>query len=66
MAKRQIGTCAFDKGDKCSALTAKNCEGCGFFKTEAHLAAGRKRADKRIKALPKERQRRIYDHYYSK
>ena len=58
--------CAFDEGNSCSALNAKACEGCHFFKTEAALEYGRKNAEKRIKTLAPEHQRQIYDSYHKR
>lgn len=49
--------CAFDEGKKkCRALTKKECKGCRFFKTEEELAAGREKAEERIKSLGAEDQ----------
>ena len=59
--------CAFDMGvGRCSALKDKCCEGCTFFKSKERLEEGIKKADKRVKTLPKRQQQYIYDKYYSK
>ena len=59
--------CAFDEGEwKCSALTKKRCKGCSFFKTEEQLAAGREKAEERIRELSGEHQRQIEDTYHNK
>ena len=59
--------CAFDEGEwKCSALTKKRCKGCSFFKTEEQLAAGREKAEERIKELYAEEQIRIEETYHQK
>ena len=44
--------CAFDKGNKCAALTCKMCAGCRFRKTKQELDSGRRKARKRISTLP--------------
>ncbi len=41
--------CVFDKGNKCGALTKKDCEGCNFYKTKDQLINGRKVAIKCLK-----------------
>lgn len=59
--------CAFDMEEgKCAVLTEKSCEKCSFFKSKERLEEGRKKAEKRMKSLPKEQQAYIYDKYYSK
>ena len=58
--------CAFDCGRKCSALTEKKCGGCNFRKSADELAAGRKKAAKRLGTLPDEQQRRLRDSYHNK
>ena len=57
--------CAFDKGAGCAALREKQCDGCSFYKTQAQLTEGRKRADERIESLPVEQQVYI-KHKYKK
>lgn len=56
--------CAFDKGNKCSALRYRNCERCSFRKTREELAAGREKARERIENLPKEQYDAIMQTYY--
>ena len=35
-----VKKCAFDRGEDCGALNAKECRGCHFFKTERELQEG--------------------------
>ena len=44
--------CAFDRGEKCAALTEKKCLNCRFFKTKEELAAGREKAYDHVQHLP--------------
>ena len=57
--------CAFDKGNKCSALTAMECSRCAFRKTAKQLAEGRKKADARVRSLSEIERQYIFDKYYS-
>ena len=57
--------CAFERGETCAALVAKECVGCNFFKTQDELDRGRERADDRIDALPEERREHIKKKYRS-
>ena len=61
-----MNKCAFDVGEKCSALTEKNCTGCRFRKTEEEFTHGRKKALVRLKTLPLDIQLYIYGKYYGK
>lgn len=56
--------CAFDKGNKCSALREHNCEKCSFRKTQGELVKGREKARERIENLPKEQHDAIMKKYY--
>ena len=56
--------CAFDREEKCSALTKKSCEGCAFFKSKEKLEEGREKAQKRIRKLPLSMREYIFDKYY--
>ena len=51
--------CAFDKGAGCAALSEKQCDGCSFYKTQAQITEGRKRAEERIASLPEEQREHI-------
>ena len=51
--------CAFDKGAGCAALREKQCDGCSFYKTQAQIAEGRKRAEERIASLPEAQREHI-------
>ena len=51
--------CVFDKGMGCAALREKQCHECSFYKTQAQLTEGRKKADERIASLPSEQQAHI-------
>ena len=57
--------CAFDKGETCDALIAKECSGCRFFKTQDELDRGRERADDRIASLPEDLRDKILKKYRS-
>lgn len=58
--------CAFDLYPaKCSALTSKVCENCPFRKSSEELAAGRKKARRRLHSLPEETKTWIVDKYYT-
>lgn len=56
--------CAFEHGEYCDALTAKNCERCSFRKTQDELDAGRKKALCRLYMLPSGKLRKITSKYY--
>lgn len=56
--------CAFELGNKCVALTTKECEGCNFRKTQAEIEKGRKKAKKRFNSLPEELQTYIKEKYF--
>lgn len=56
-------SCAFEFGNKCVALTAKECKGCHFRKTQTEIEKGRKKAKKRINSLPEETQAYIREKY---
>lgn len=59
--------CAFDRTEEeCSALKVKTCKGCGFFKSEEKLFAGRENADRRVSTLPEDFRKYIYDKYYAR
>ena len=66
MGKKITGVCVFDDDKKCKALNIKKCNGCNFFKTDLQLEKGRKKAEERLKSLPKEQQRHYKDSYYNK
>lgn len=57
--------CAFIDGQNCRALKEKQCIGCRFCKTTEALNEGRKKAEERIRALPKHVQKEINRKYYS-
>ena len=46
-----VKKCAFDRGEDCGALNAKECRGCHFFKTEKELQEGREQAEARVLKL---------------
>ena len=58
--------CTFDKGDKCVALTKRDCEGCPFRKTKEELLEGRRRAKARRDKLPAHERQAIEEKYYGK
>ena len=43
--------CAFDRGEDCRALNAKECRGCNFYKTEEELREGRDKAEAKVLRL---------------
>lgn len=58
--------CAFDLYPaKCTALTSKNCENCPFRKSSEELAAGRRKARRRLYSLLDEAKTRIVEKYYT-
>lgn len=59
-----MNKCAFDREDHCTALNAKQCKGCHFYKTEYELKEGRQKALDRLSSLPKSKQIRIARKYY--
>ena len=61
-----MNDCAFCNGNKCVALSKKQCIGCHFHKTKKELEEGRKKAKKRICTLPRELQIHIHQKYYAK
>ena len=58
--------CAFDKGDKCVALTTHDCEKCSFRKTKDELLAGRRKARAMLEDLPQEQREAIQKKYYGR
>lgn len=58
--------CAFDREEKCTALTVKECEKCTFRKSKDELNEGRERAKDLLERLPREQREAIYDKYYRK
>ena len=58
--------CAFDREEKCTALTVKECEKCTFRKSKDELDEGRERAKDLLERLPREQREAIYDKYYRK
>lgn len=61
-----MNNCTFDKGDKCTALNARNCEGCAFRKTKEELNEGREKAKAMLDRLPKEQYEAIKNKYYGR
>ena len=61
-----MNKCAFDRGDNCVALSAKQCVACPFRKTEEELNDGRQKATDRLISLPKSTQIHIARKYYGK
>lgn len=59
-----MNDCVFNNGDECTALKAKQCEGCVFRKTKEELIAGRTKAINRINNLPERTRARIIRTYY--
>ena len=60
--------CAFDKENGCAALKEKPCmigKPCSFFKSREKLEEGRKKAMKRVRSLPINQKRHIFDKYYT-
>lgn len=57
--------CAFDRGDECSVLEFKKCQGCRFFKTDEQVKKSREKSEARISALPATTRRRILNKYQS-
>lgn len=57
--------CAFDRGEYCDALVARECNGCSFCKTQDELDRGRERADDRIDTLPEDVKDKISKKYRS-
>lgn len=55
--------CAFDMDEICIALREKSCSNCSFYKSEAKLKEGRRKADERIEHLPLETKTRIFRTY---
>lgn len=47
-----ISDCAFNKKGECTVLKETKCNKCSFRKTQKQLDEGRKRAKRRINALP--------------
>lgn len=60
-----MNKCAFDRDCICTALSEKQCVGCGFRKTEEELKEGRRKATDRLISLPKATQTRIARKYYN-
>lgn len=58
--------CTFNDGTECKVLTEKRCEGCRFRKTTEELIEGRKKAEKRVRNLPKSELIHIYRKYYGR
>ena len=56
--------CVFERGDRCSALTKKDCANCAFRKTAEEHEASAKSARKRIFGLDDERREHIVKTYY--
>ena len=61
-----MNKCAFDKGDKCTALLTQDCENCSFRKTKEELLKGRQKAKARIDELPAGLRRAIKAKYYTR
>lgn len=61
-----MNNCTFDKGNKCTALTTRNCEGCAFRKTKEELNEGREKAKAILDRLPKEQYEAIKNKYYGR
>lgn len=61
-----MNNCVFDKGDKCVALIAHDCEKCSFRKTKEELTEGRMKAKALIERLPEEQRIAIADKYYGR
>lgn len=61
-----MSICAFDRGQKCSALIEKQCIGCAFYKTEQEVKESRQKAKNRIKKLPILTQEHISRKYYKR
>lgn len=59
-----MDNCIFEKGNECNALREKKCEGCSFYKTEAELIEGRRKAQERIDSLPEKQRIHIIRTYY--
>ena len=55
--------CAFEQDEECMALREKSCFRCPFYKSEAKLKEGRRKADDRIERLPLETKTRIFRTY---
>lgn len=55
--------CVFDKGDYCTALSEKQCDGCSFYKSPKQYNEGRERADARIVSLPETQRVHIMQKY---
>ena len=60
-----MNDCAFCNGNKCIALTKKQCTGCHFRKTAEELKEGRQKAENHIRTLPKDIQTHIQRKYYA-
>lgn len=56
--------CAFDCGDKCYALTVRECKGCSFYKTKEELREGRDQAEARVLRLDPDLKMYIRYKYY--
>lgn len=61
-----MNNCTFDKGDKCVALTERDCEGCPFRKTKEELIKGRRKAKAMLEKLPEEQREAIKNKYYGR
>ena len=61
-----MNACAFNKGNHCSILSEKKCNGCAFMKTEKQLAERRDKAWERINTLPEKVRAKINQKYYKK
>jgi hypothetical protein len=56
--------CFAYKGNSCTALKVKQCEGCGFYKTKEQYELGREKVLKRLRSLDAETRKYIFDKYY--
>ena len=61
-----MNDCVFCKGNKCAALSEKQCIGCHFYKTDKELKEGRQKASERIRTLPPDIQTHIHQKYYAR
>ena len=56
--------CAFDLGEKCSALMERQCEACNFYKTKEDLEKGRRATIRKLRELPVATTNHIRHKYY--
>ena len=64
MNNKKYKKCAFDCGEDCRALNAKECERCSFYKTEEELREGRERATAKVLMLDPQFKEYIRYKYY--